>query len=990
MATATAHPQTSVFTISAGTAFSRVLCEGIVARVGRDPLALSDVTIFVPTRRAKRTVQDEFARTLDGSSLGPRIHALGDLDEDDITFDPYTDDITLKPAIAPLKRHLELAKLVRRWYEARGTFLPFAQAVAHATELGRFLDQATEQNVDLSELENLAPESLAAHWQDVTEFLQIIASAWPSYLRDNGQLEPAARRDELIRRRARSLARIPPQNWVIAAGSTGSIPATRELLTVIANLPLGAVVLPALDCELDAESWEKLDPGHPQFGLRELLRHIGLDRDEVRPWNETQEQPARATRLKFLSEALRPPPTTDHWRELIEGRKHAFANALDGASLIEAAHPQEEALVIALALREALETANKTAALVTPDRGLARRVAAELARWDIAIDDSAGTPLGRTPPGAFLAHLAHACAANLSPVSLLALLKHPLASGQTERAIFRQHVRQIELKALRGLRPEPVLEGIARALSKSKADGEIQKSFTRIADILRPLVEKSAAKDISLRELASAHARAAELLCSTDDRSGAEILWRGPAGEAAAALVTDLLEHGNDCVLTSGDQYADLFRELAQARVVRPAYGRHPRLALLGPLEARLQHFDMIILGGLNEAVWPAETTTDPWLSRPMRKQLGLEAPERGTGLAAHDFATLTSCADVLLTRSAKTDGTPTTPSRWLLRLKQLAKGLEIEEKLGSRKHLLQWARRIDEAKSEPRASRPEPRPPQSVRPRALSVTQVETWLRDPYAIYARHILRLKPIDPIDAEPGPRERGIAIHAALERFLEAFPKQLPDDALEQLMRFGDETFAEAGASAAATALWRPRFVRAARWFLNYETERRNRAEKAANEIKGELTLQTPAGPFTLSGRADRIEFYSDDSAAIVDYKTGRAPSLKQIETLLSPQLPLEGAMLMHGAFAGARAKTVAEFVHVQLTGAEPPGRAVSYAKDATAKSQEALLRLQQRVSRYDDEAQAYRSRELMERLSDVSDYDHLARVREWSLIGEGTE
>ena len=373
-----------------------------------------------------------------------------------------------------------------------------------------------------------------------------------------------------------------------------------------------------------------------------------------------------------------------------------------------------------------------------------------------------------------------------------------------------------------------------------------------------------------------------------------------------------------------------------------------------------------------------------------MRKQLGLEAPERKTGLAAHDFATLAASANVLLTRSLKTDGTPTTPSRWLLRVKQLAKGLGIDEKLQARSDLLQWAQRIDEAKREKRAARPEPRPPVSVRPRKLSVTQVETWLRDPYAIYARHILHLRPLDPIDAEPGPRERGIAIHAALERFLNAFPDHFPGDALEQLMRFGKEAFAEAGASAAAKALWQPRFERATRWFINYETERRRNTERALSEIKGTLTVPTQGGPFTLSGRVDRIEFLADDAAAIIDYKTGRTPSLKQVETLLSPQLPLEGAMLMHGAFPDIRANHIAEFVHVQLTGAQTPGRELVYAKDATTKSEEAYLRLTQRISTYDDEAQPYRSREMMERLSDVSDYDHLARVREWTLIGEGAE
>ena len=990
MAPVTTRAEPSVFTIQAGLAFARVLAKGVVARVGRDPLALSDVMIFVPTRRAVRTLREEFARALKGASLGPRIHALGDLDDEDIAFDLYTDDIALPPAIAPLKRRLELAKLVHRWHERRGAALPFAQALAHAGELGGFLDEVAEQNADLAELKNLAPESLAEHWQEVTEFLQIIAKHWPDFLKENGLFEPAARRDALIERQAQSLEKHPPRSWVIAAGSTGSIPATRKLLKIVANLSLGAVVLPALDSNLDEESWKELEPGHPQFGLRELLVHIGLSRGDVLPWEDPGALAPQVPRLRFLSEALRPPPTTDAWRDLIEKDTAAFDTALDGVGFIEAANPQEEAIIIAIALREILESPDRTAALVTPDRGLARRVTAELSRWDIAIDDSAGTPLARTPPGAFMALLARACAGGLAPVPLLALLKHPLAAGGMERAIFRRRAREMELLALRGLRPEPALEGITQALARKDASDELQGWFTELKKILLPLFELSETKNVALREIVAAHARAAELLAGNSEQGGEEILWRGGAGETAGALVTELLEHGGDCILTSGDQYADLFRDLAEARVVRPSYGRHPRLALLGPLEARLQHFDLVILGGLNEGVWPAETTTDPWLSRPMRKQLGLEAPERKTGLAAHDFATLAASADVLLTRSLKTDGTPTTPSRWLLRVKQLAKGLGIDEKLQARNDLVQWAQRIDEAKREKRAARPEPRPPVSVRPRKLSVTQVETWLRDPYAIYARHILRLRPLDPIDVEPGPRERGIAIHAALERFLNAFPDRFPGDALEQLMRFGDEAFAEAGASAAAKALWQPRFDRAAHWFINYETERRRNAERALSEIKGTLSVPTQGGPFTLSGRVDRIEFFADDAAAIIDYKTGRTPSLKQVETLLSPQLPLEGAMLMHGAFPDIRSNHIAEFVHVQLTGAQPPGRELVYAKDATTKSEEAYLRLQQRISTYDDEAQPYRSREMMERLSDVSDYDHLARVREWTLIGEGAE
>ena len=436
------------------------------------------------------------------------------------------------------------------------------------------------KNADLAELKNLAPDSLAEHWQEVTEFLEIIAKHWPDFLKENGLLEPAARRDALIARQAQSLENNPPRSWVIAAGSTGSIPATRNLLKIVANLSLGAVVLPALDRDLDQESWKELEPGHPQFGLRELLAHIGLSRGDVHPWEGLGATARQVPRLGFLSEALRPPPTTDAWRDLIEKDSAAFDTALDGVGLIEAANPQEEAITIAIALREVLESPDRTAALVTPDRDLARRVAAELSRWDIAIDDSAGTPLARTPPGAFMALLARACASGLAPVPLLALLKHPFAAGGTERAVFRRKVREMELLALRGLRLEPALEGITYALTKNGASEELREWFAELKKVLLPLSEISETKNVALREIVAAHAGAAELLAGNAEQGGEEILWRGTAGETAGALVTELLEHGGDCILTSGDQYADLFRDLAEARVVRPSYGRHPRLAL--------------------------------------------------------------------------------------------------------------------------------------------------------------------------------------------------------------------------------------------------------------------------------------------------------------------------------------------------------------------------------------------------------------------------
>ncbi len=971
----------SVYSIPAGVPFARALSEGIVAKIGRDPLALADVTILVPTRRAIRSLREEFSRVVGGALLGPNIRALGDAD-DETDFDPAFDDPTLEPAIAPLRQQLLLATLVERWATARRAPLPFAQAVTHAGELAQFLDEATAHGVDFSRLKQLAPLALAAHWEDVTVFLEIVSKQWPLLLADNRVSEPATRRDVLLRRYAARLVATPPKAPIFAAGSTGSIPATAELLAVIARLSNGTIVLPGLDRDLDETSWAALDPGHPQYGLRELLLRLGAERSDVEGWSPTPTFEGRSARVRFLSEAMRPPPTTDAWRSLIETPPDDVGIALEGLALVEAADPREEALVIAMALREALEAQGRTAALVTPDRNLGRRVAAELTRWDIAVDDSAGTPLARTPPGAFLALLARAAASDFAPIPLLALLKHPFAAMGSEPAGFRRLVRELELRVLHGLRPDPGLSGIAVALTRTNAPDYLTNWFATLRDLLAPFAAAVSARTILLGDITRAHIMAAEALAQTK-----KILWQREAGEAAAMLVGELREHGADITLSPANTYADLFHQLAERRVVRPRFGRHPRLAVLGPLEARLQSFDLIVLGGLNEGTWPAEATTDPWLSRPMRNALGLEPPERRLGLAAHDFASLAAGPTVLLTRALKQDGAPTTASRWLLRLKQLAKGLKLEQELQTRNDLLNWARQIDVAPLTPRSKRPAPTPPLAARPRTLRVTDIETLLRDPYAIYARHVLRLRPLDPIDSEPGPRERGIAVHKALEHFLAQHPDALPDDAEAVLMRLGDAAFAKAGASASVLALWCPRFARAARWFIRYEKTRRPKLLSVKVEQSASFLVPSPGGGITLKGRADRIDVFPDGSVAIVDYKTGRPPSQKQIDTLLVPQLPLEGGMLLCGAFKDINARTIRELLHIQLSGSEPPGEAAPYKGNATAKAEEAMAKLERLFARYDDISHGYVSRAVMERRSDVGDYDHLARVREWSLLGD---
>ncbi|MFO1247797.1 MAG: double-strand break repair protein AddB [Alphaproteobacteria bacterium] len=977
--------QPSVFSIPPSAHFARELARGLIARAGGDPLALSSAVIYLPTRRAARSFGDAFAAVMGGAALLPQFRPLGDSDEEELLFDAASEGLELAPAIQPLRRQLLLARLVGHWDRARGGTLSFAQCAALADSLAKVMDEVENQGCDLGKLKELAPDHLAEHWEGVTRFLDVIRTQWPGILEAEKALNPAARRAQAMRDLAQRMEAKPPQGWVIAAGSTGSLPATAELLAVIARLPKGAVVLPGLDRDLDGESWANLDPGHPQFGLRQLLGTMGADRQDVKVWSDAHPSAAREN---LLRETLRPAPTTDAWRELAEQGGAEIAEGLNGLALVEAADPAQEALAIALALREALETPGRTAALVTPDRNLARRVASEMARWGVTIDDSAGRPLAHAAAGTFLCLLAEAAEAQFAPVPLLALLKHPFARRGQDGATFRARARELDRWCLRGPRPDPGLAGIATAIAQAACARvpppaedlkQLSEWWGEIAAILAPLEDLFAQKEAPLLALLDTHIAAAEALACDENTNC--ILWANDDGDAAANLVAALHDAAAGLDPIAPSSWPPLFRSLAMKTPVRAAFGRHPRLAILGPLEARLQHHDLTILGGLNEGAWPQGAGADPWFSRPMRATLGLEQPERSIGLSAHDFAMQAAGPQVLLTRSLKAEGAPTIASRWLQRLLQLTGGLGLKDALSPALDYAALAAQVMDVKTDERLKRPAPTPPVELRPRRLSVTEIETWLRDPYAIYAKHVLKLRPLDALDEAIGPLERGTALHKALELFIREMEGPLPDNALDRLIAIANDVFAQAGIPKAALALWRPRFLAAARGFIEFERERRAAITRSHLEIRGTL----PIGSFTLSGVADRIDVLADGQAAILDYKTGAAPSTKQVENLLSPQLPLEAAILAAGGFTDIGKRTTQDLIYLSLSSEKSArkGRVIDGAPDL---AREAVDALQRRIAWFNEQDTPYRSRVRPYRADIAGDYDHLARVREWSPSG----
>jgi ATP-dependent helicase/nuclease subunit B len=1040
-----------VFTIPASAPFVptliRALIDGTLVPgfpTGHDPLALAGATLYLPTRRACRLVRDVFLDvTGAGAAILPRIVPIGDVDEDEIAFAQAASGaladaaLDLPTAIGGLERRLLLAQLVLKW---AGSIAPDkedeaplvasnpASALALADDLARLMDDMTTRGVSWNQLDELVPEALERYWQLTLEFLKIARETWPDILAERGAIEAAARRDALIKAEAARLV-THKDGPVIAAGSTGSMPATAELIATIARLPHGAVVLPGLDTGLDAESWdliagrrdaagrELIPPavGHPQFALHALLERIGITRDAVLPLG----QPAAHGRDRIVSEALRPAAATDRWQQLAGSDFPARVNAAFATlSVVEAANAEEEALAIAVALREAIQTEGKTAALITPDRELARRVLAALERWHIAVDDSGGDALPDTSAGRFARLAAEAALGGLAPVTLLALLKHPLTRLGAGEGANTRAVAALERAVLRGPRPKAKSSGLTHALATFRE--ELGKFRRGEQCDLHPSDPRVYLREGELVDAAALLGRFTAAIAPLENLSGAPRAFAEVAArhcDVVTALSSN--EHGQPAAFTGNDgvklfeafddiaranadagfvvaqaDYVELFRIAIADRVARRPEIPNVRVRIYGPLEARLQNVDRVVLGGLVEGIWPPETQPDPWLSRPMRHALGLDLPERRISLSAHDFAQALGADEVILAYPAKLAGTPTVVSRFVQRLAAVAGEDRWELARAKGRTYLAWARTLDHPAEIRRIDKPAPRPPRAARPTSLSVTEIESWLRDPYTIYAKHILKLRELDAVDLPPGAADRGIVIHGALSEFTKTFAAALPADPAAALIEIGAMHFATLDDYPEARAFWWPRFQRIAHWFAGWETRRRALVKTLKAETSGQIEIQLDGRVFTLRGRADRIEKLVGGGYAILDYKTGQVPTEKQVRIGVSPQLTLEAAILRGGGFRDIAADaSVSELVYVALKGGEPAGeeRPVEFKEgDADIHADLALEKLRSVASRFEDEQQPYLPLVLSMWKNRYGTYDHLSRVKEWSVGGTDEE
>jgi ATP-dependent helicase/nuclease subunit B len=992
-----------LFTIAPDKPFLEVLAQAVLKGFpctdGKPPgkLDLARWTILLPTRRAVRELEDIFFRLTGGSGvLLPRIRPLGDIDED--LLQPEHGVADLGTPISVPGQLLLLMDLIDAWAEAhpRTRLAQEIAAAPHqagglAQSLAELLDALETEDVDVTRIADLYGLESAHHREAILEFLAIAREKYPQRLAAEKAMGPQARRSAILRREARRLDFTRTERPFIAAGSTGSIPATCTLLKAIAGLPNGAVVLPGLDQFMDEPGWSAVGPTHPQHAMKQLLARLDATRQMVEELGE-----APGPRAWLASELMRPAEASHLWHGALLGQEARVGEAMQGVELVETRSVQEQAVAAALILRECLETPGRSGCLVTPDRQLARRVKAELKRWNITINDSAGEPLIRFGGASLLNLLLEALLQGFAAEPLAALLRHDLATFGLPPEEARHLASLIELALLRTGTGAPEIGQLSNALRIATEEDNRRALPLAVKHVTKEQWERAIAQAKRMSDVLAPlgadppHTLSDHLdhLSAACEAMAGEAFWLGEGGEVlgdAFALLKAESRFLRSCDLR---RTAAILRHWLHGLPVRSPQHNPTPLSILGLLEARLIRADVMVLAGLNEGTWPGATDCGPWLNRPMRDVLAMKQPESQIGQTAHDFVQAFGNPHVRLLWSRRMGDAPGTPSRWLHRLMMILATAKLKPAASP---WPSYARRLVEPLAVTPAAMPKPRPAVALRPRQLSVTRIERLIRDPYAIYARHILALEPVKPVSSMPDPARRGTIFHGAIGDFLARFPDHLPADAAAELEREGSRHFQQIADYPGLVSFWWPRFRRIAEWIAEQEPSWRKGVECVVAEHNGAITFPFAGGEFSLSCRADRIDLMADGSARIVDYKTGGVPSTKEVDIGLAPQLTLQAAILARGGFTGVNPRHTGQLWYVKLSGGTPAGEVeplTNLSRPVRDLAEAHLAALQKLLGRYAGVEQPYYPRTIMKKEDDPSDYDHLSRFQEWTLSGGG--
>ena len=989
-------PFPSVSAISLGQPFLDTMAAGLLSKFTTSgATSLDKITIILPTESARAGLLDTLAKqNPELALLLPRIYIFNDSLPSTGTRQDGDLDRLLPPnhfpqrmPIPPTQRKLLLGTLILQWRKAdRKTNLhSFYQSLKTASSLARLIDELQASNVDYSHLEKLPMREQASHWTGINMFLKILAEQWPAILYENSLDDPFVYDTRVTEHLIKHWRKIPPKNPIIAAGFVGNVPYISKLLSVISNLPNGHVVVPSLDRSLGKEIWTNLSEEHPQYAIKRLLIHLRIEYKSVVEWFSNFRHALQPKRQLFLH------ATTGRLGDNRPiARKLKFdRGAVAGLSTITCPNKVYESKVIALVIKKFLTTNKGNVALITSDSQLSKQVSIELRRWKLNLRPPLRRNLRDSPSARFLQLVASMTCSEASPVSLLSVLKDPLCKGHTSPVLFKDAVKQLELKCLRGIRPEPGFSGIIASLKiASEEDKWLLKWLHEANNISRDFCTLVANNNVALKSLLNAHLSFSIWLCQAEGTPAATMPWTTRDDRAVYQHLKTLGDNLDSSMVVDGKEYSDIFQTLLSDVAITEQTFHKSSIYTYTPEDAVFQTTGLNILAGMNEDFWPSQSKNGSWLSNPMRQSIGLPSAGAIKGISALKFYQCFSAPQVVLTRSKKWSGVATTPSFHFSRLKSTLERANLYQIVDQSTHWNALARQLDlEGPSVIKSQRPAPCPPRSARPRSLSATQIERWMQDPYSIFVSTILKIRPLRPIDAKLGPADYGKMVHAALENFVERHPTTLPSNALEELLEFGRAAFSFVRLRPEFFAFWWPRFERSAAYFIEREMKTRPYHASSHTEVSGSTTIDLPIGEFTLTAKADRINLRRDGMIDIIDYKTGTPSTSQQILTGTKPQLLLEAIIALHGSYKDINTRQLNSLVSLRLNGGFPAGQYQSIEEGIASRATQFLSKLTDLISAFDDEKTPYYCVPNSDFAPQHNEFEHLSRMEEWLAASE---
>ena len=996
----------SLFTIAPHASFLEILANNILDGTllnGWDissDFGLSDITIFLPTKKSRLELADIFNKKLNGALL-PDIKTFGDEKEEESVFLPPNNlaPFDLEPlpkAISTIRRSLILSKLTQGYLKEKP--LSSSQVFALSSSLSSLIDDCHIEDVKIENLKNITPDNLSENWQENLEFLKIAFDVLPHILKEENLIDIALLQKIKLQRQAENLENIYKNKPIIAAGSTGSVLATAKLLKAITKLKRGVVVFPSLDISLSNEtlktlSDKKTNPhSHPQYVLVETLKNLGAklgDVKELAPKKNT-------TRTNIIRSSLALMNESANWANIRKKYQDDIKTAFKDISFIGADNDELQARAIAFATYDFL-IKNKSVGIISPNRNLARRISVELKRFNIEVDDSAGTPLFHTPIMRFARQVITLVKGNFSSLDLVALLQNKFTHFALSRAEINKRAQWLEYALLRGQNPKEGIDGLRIALKQNlnnenpyaplklseKQGEELSDLFDRLEITLNPLIVLFSNKKIKIAQFANVFERVI-LDIVKDENDDLKILQN---------WLQNLSKEDENINLE-----VDVFDIESSLQSLMANISSHAKTAfnapvnIWGQLEARLQNKDLMILAGLNETIWPKIADPGVWLSRNMAVELGLEPKEKRIGQAAHDFEMALGNENVIISYAKRKGVDPIQPSRFLQRLSAFI-GDEISQECQKKGDIwLEKALNIDFCENVTPALRPSPNPKKALRPKSLSVTEIETLMRSPYDIYAKYILNLKPLDPLGMKPDARNRGNIIHAIFEQFIKEKIDINSKEAFEDIMKIAKENFASLN-NPSQEILHFKRFENIAREFIKFEKIRDKEIKKRNAEVKGNWKLNGADPIFTLRGKADRIDILNNGELEILDFKTGSIPDAKDMRGFFAPQMLLEAAMAREGAFKNIIPAKIASLKYIKLSFSPKSFEITDYKFEKNTNLDLAVDKIIERLSRHVHEYllndKTPMSARIFPNLNQkfIGNYEHLSRTGEWSLADD---